>query len=293
MLASCQLFCHFEHETTVENDPQRRRRSEGNLLLVVSKWNNVNSGNAAGFLEYVRDVVDKVFARVSSLRAAGKMHANADSTTTCHPPQRNGRIDSARKQRHHLPRTAHRQPAHAPYRPSVDVRSVLHNLDDHRDVGVFHLHALFGKRTAEVGTDYLIHLHGIGLEIGVIAARMHLERLEFLAFGKGFYGNLAHLDKISFALEAAGDACNTRHAFNSVGDFDSCLAIAPFTQEHAQPASYAVNGDDRKINEKRLNILEQALLESGTIMAFQANLVIMDQADTLMLELHGFVVNGS
>ena len=54
-----------------------------------------------------------------------------------------------------------------------------------------------------------------------------------------------------------------------------------------------MNGDDRKINEKRLNILEQTLLESGTIMAFQANLVIMDQADTLMLELHGFVVNGS
>ena len=60
----------------------------------------------------------------------------------------------------------------------VDIAMPLDDLDAHFHIGVLHEHFLVLERTAQHRPHQLIELHGIDLEIGVIAPRLDFEGLE-------------------------------------------------------------------------------------------------------------------
>ena len=106
------------------------------------------------------------------------MNTHRHRTTTRDAPRCNGRIDARRHERDHLASAANRQATHSLNAVCVDIAMPLDDLDTHFHIGVLHEHFLILERTTKHRTHQLIELHGIDLEIGVIAPRLDFEGLE-------------------------------------------------------------------------------------------------------------------
>ena len=162
----------------------------------------------------------------------------------------------------------------------------MDHLNPYRDVGILHLYGFLWVRFAQIRPDDAVHRHRVGFEIGVIATCMDLEGIEIAAFPKGVHCNLAHDLEVSFALEAARDTRNAGHVSDDVGNLVGKVLRCPLFEENAKAPRYAVDGHDWIIAKKRLDILDETLLENRAITALKADFVVMDQADPLMQFLH-------
>ena len=192
-----------EHKAAVQDNAQLRGCRKGNLALVVAEGDNVDARDAARLLEHMRDVVDQELGGIGRLRPAREMHADADSTTARNAPERHRRVDPRGKQAYHRARASNGKAPDAGDAARVDIRRVLHNFDPHRKVGVLHLDFYLGIRLTQTPADNLVDLHRVHGEIGVVAARVHLEARKRPRLAHREDARLGHLVEVALALEPA------------------------------------------------------------------------------------------
>ena len=142
-------------------------------------------------------------------------------------------------------------------------------------------------RGAQRRADDLVHVHRTRDEIGVVAPRRHLERVELARLGHRRERRLRHLVEVALALETARHARYARHLADDVGRLLRGGPIGALTQEHAQTARDAMDNDHGERLQQRFEVLEQPHLERRSIVPLEPDLVVMDQADALEFS-HGY-----
>ena len=131
----------------------------------------------------------------------------------------------------------------------------MHNFDPYRKVRVLHLDFYLGISLTQTPADNLVDLHRVHGEIGVVAARVHLEARKCPRLAHREDARLGHLIEVALALVAAGHARHARNAHDGIG------AGHGHVQEHAKTPRDAVNRHNGVRAKMRLQILQKAHLE--------------------------------
>ena len=261
MLVESDAFSDAEHKTAIQDNAQLRRRRKGNLALIVAEGNNIDARDAARLFEHMRDVVDQELGGIGGLRPAREMHADANGATARDAPERHRRVDSRGKQAHHRARASDGKAPDAGDAARVDIGRVLHNFDPHRKVRVLHLDFYLGISLTQTPADNLVDLHRVHGEIGVVAARVHLEARKCPRLAHREDARLGHLIEVALALEPARDTRGAGNRADGIGAFNHGVVRGSLLQEHAKTPRDAVNRHNGVRAKMRLQILQKAHLE--------------------------------
>lgn len=192
-----------------------------------------------------------------------------------------GESDARRHERDHLAGAANGQTTHPLNAVRVDIAMPLDDLDTHFHIGVLHEHFLILERAAKHSPYQLIELHGIDLEIGVIAPRLDFEGLKRWNIRERFDSRFIHDLKI---LLAAISARNTRYAGDTrdqINELARLLIGCALLFEQADPARDTLDARNRRITQYRFDVGDELLLEVSAILTFKTDLVVVNKTNTL------------
>ena len=145
-----------------------------------------------------------------------------------------------------------------------------------RDVGLMHLHLLVREGVAQHSTNLTVEVNAVDGIIRVGPAPVDLEGLERLTCLEALDSGLVVLFGLALAPVGNRHARNAGHARDELGNVSRDVLVL---EVDAHVAGKTLNVGGTAL-EGSLEVGNELSLERRAVLALQANLVIMDEADS-------------
>ena len=151
-------------------------------------------------------------------------------------------------------------------------------MDDHGDVRVTHLDELVGEGLAERRAHDVVHVDAMHRICGRATTRVHLEGGEVPSLAQRTNGGGVVLALVEPALVGERDAGDARNLSDGMGHLRRGHAVLGLDHDVAGDALDVRDGERLQC---AVQVSHELVLEGRAVLALEANLVVVDQAESL------------